>query len=424
MKTENRIKLIKGKRIALLASLITVLLAAGKYIIGVYFNSEVLTADAVHSFADTAAILLSAFGLHLAGRPKNSRFPYGLYKAETISLLFVGLFIGYAGIDLFIEGVSSIRSPSAAVELQMLPMITAVISIIVSVFIAAIELRTSKEVKSLSLEANAKESFMDIITSVIVLAGIILPSYNIPYIEGGVVILISLIVFKIGAENTVHSILVLLDADINKDIKDEIKECVNTIKGIKLVNQIMIRETGPFKMVEMEILTSPSATVFVAGRIGDEIRNNIYNNFSNIEHIFIDIKPARNEIYHAVIPVEENNGLDSRVSRHFGKSKYFIIIRIDEEKSEIEDFYLNEFLDKPRHIGLNVIKSIAHYNIDIIFTMEIGEISFHILRDNLIDIYKIPDYNITAKKVVEEFKNKNLEKIIKPTHASDEPNIQ
>ncbi|MBN2402122.1 MAG: cation diffusion facilitator family transporter [Spirochaetes bacterium] len=420
MKNDNRIKLLNGKRVALLATVITLLMACGKYFIGMYYDSEVLIADAMHSFADTAAIMLSAFGLHLAGMPKNNRFPYGLYKAETIALLFVGLFISYAGIDLFIEGYKSVTSPFHAANLQHVPMLTAFASIVISIFIAAIELKTSKEVKSLSLEANAKESFMDIITSIIVLAGIVLPSYNVPYVEGIVIILISLIVFKIGAGNTIHSIMVLLDADTNKAMRSDIEYCINTIRGIKAVNQIKVRETGPFKMVEIEIVTSPSATVFAIDRLSDEIRNTIIKNFDNIEGIFIDVKPAKNEIYRAVIPVLDNNGLESRVFSHFGKSKYFIIIRINEGRIEIEDFYLNEFLDKPKHIGLNVIKSIAHYNIDLLFTMEIGEISFHILRDNLIEIYKIPEGKITVKTVAEQFLNGDLEKITQPTHSSDE----
>lgn len=419
MKNDNRIKMRKGRCVALIATGITILLAGGKYLIGLYYGSEVLVADAMHSFADTAAIMVSAFGLHLAGRPKNARFPYGLYKAETMALLFVGLFISYAGVDLFREGYRSLFTPPGSTQLHLVPMLAALVSMTVSIGIAIVELRTSREIQSLSLEANAKESFLDIITSLIVLAGIILPSFNVPYVEGAVIILIALIVFKIGLENTIHSILVLLDADINKELKSEIEYSINTIRGIKGVNQIKIREAGPFKMVEIEIVTSPSATVYAIDHLRDDIQNSIYDNFSNIEGIFIDVKPAKNEIYRAVIPVQDNNGLESRVFSHFGKSKYFIIIHINESKIDIEDFYFNEFLDKSRHIGLNVIKAIIHYNIDLLFTMEIGEISFHILRDNLIDIYKIPEGEFTVQGVVDQFVRGKLEKINQPTHPSD-----
>ena len=416
MKYDNQIKLSRGKKVALLASVITLVLAGIKYGVGFYYNNDVLIADAMHSFADTAAIVVAAFGLYLAGRPKNSRFPYGLYKAETMALLFVGFFIAYAGVDLFREGFTALRAP---VPFHLVPLITAAFSMVISLFIALLELKTSREIRSLSLEANAKESFLDILTSLLVLAGILLPAYNVPYVEGIVIIIISLIVFKIGLENIIHSILVLLDADTNKELKNEIEDCINTVRGIKGVTQTRVRETGPFKIVEIEIVTSPSATVFAIDHLRNDIENRICENFNNIEGIFIDVKPAKNEIYRAVVPVQDTRALESRAFGHFGKSQYFIILTINDNTIEIEDFYFNEFLSKDKHIGLNVIKSITHYNIDILFTKEIGEISFHILRDNMIDIYRIPRDDITVREVVEKFLDGKLEKITMPTHASD-----
>ncbi|HQP49592.1 MAG TPA: cation diffusion facilitator family transporter [Spirochaetota bacterium] len=419
MKNDNQKKLLHGGRVALGASVATLFLAIVKYGAGRYYSSDVLIADSMHSFADTAAIVASAFGLYLARRPKNNRFPYGLYKAETLALLFVGLFIAYAGVDLFHEGYRTITSRARPADLQWVPVIVALSSMIVAVIIAFIELKTSRDINSRSLEANAKESFLDIATSFIVLGGIVLPSYHVPYVEGVVIIIISLLVFKIGVENIFHSVLVLLDADTNKKLRGEIEYCVVGVRGVKGVNQVKIRETGPFKIVELDILASPSATVYAVDRLSDTIRNIIYREFDNIEGIFIDVKPAKNEVYRAVIPVKDVNGLESRVYDHFGKSKYFIIITIHEGVFEIEDFYLNEFLGKDKRIGLNVIKSIIHYNIDILLTVEIGEISFHILRDNLIDIYKVPEGDITVKDVAQKFLAGKLEKIESPTHSSD-----
>ena len=419
MKNDNQKKLLKGGRIALGASVATLILAVVKYIAGRYYGSEVLIADSLHSFADTAAIVASAFGLYLAQRPKNNRFPYGLYKAETLALLFVGFFIAYAGVDLVMEGYGMVLTPVRPAAFRYVPVLVAVSSMIIAFIIAFIELKTSRDINSRSLEANAKESFLDIVTSFIVLGGIVLPSFHVPHVEGVVIIVIALIVFKIGAENIFHSILVLLDADTNKELRGELEYCVANVRGVKGVSQVKIRETGPFKIVEIDILASPSATVFAVDRLADIIRNTIYREFDNIEGIFIDVKPAKNEVYRVVIPVKDVNGLDSLVYSHFGKSKYFIIIMIHEGEVEIEDFYLNEFLGKDKHIGLNVIKSVIHYNIDLLLTKEIGEISFHILRDNLIDIYRVPEGDITVKDVAQKFLEGKLEKIDSPTHSSD-----
>lgn len=413
-------KIAKGRMVALWASAITAGLAIMKYLVGVYFDSPILRADAVHSVADTAAIAASAFGLYLASRAKTERFPYGLYRAETLALLFVGTLIIIAGINLLKEGIIKIRSPGGGDTIPLIPAATAVFSIAVSAVIAWRELRISREIASRSLEANAKESFYDILSSLVVMTGIILPAYNIPYIEGAAITAISLLVLKVGAESSLRSILILLDANTDRELRIDIEDTVTAIRGIKGVDEIKIRETGPFKMVEMKIMISPSATVYAANDLSEKVKRIIHGNFETIETVFVDIRPAKTEIYRAAIPVSSIDGMTSRVFAHFGKSPYYALVRIGGGTGEIEDFYLNEFLQRERHVGLNVVKSLLPFNIDLLFTNQIGEISFYILRDNLIDIYKVSEDGISLREVIEKFSDGKLERIEKPTRISDE----
>jgi len=80
-----------GKRVAVAATLLTILLAVVKGVIGGLRGSPALTADAVHSFADTLAIFASWVGLKLAERPPTKRFPFGLYRAENLAALVVAV---------------------------------------------------------------------------------------------------------------------------------------------------------------------------------------------------------------------------------------------------------------------------------------------------------------------------------------------
>ncbi len=422
MNDDKHLKLKKGVRTAFLASILTAVLAIIKYVTGMLYNSNVLIADAFHSLADTAAILTSAFGLYLAGKAKTSKFPFGLYKAETISLLFIGLFIIYVGIDLITDGIQNILIFSEYTGIPYAPIAIVIFSIIISAFIAWWELKVSKEISSLSLEANAKESILDLMTSLIVLIGIILPRFKIPYVEGGAIILISLLVLKIGIESAYRSILILLDANVHDELKKGIEEILYKIKGIKAINGVYIREAGPFKMADLKIEISPSATIYAANDLNEEITGAIYDRLDDIEEVIIDVKPARSEIYRAVIPVKNNDGLKSIVFPHFGRSKYYAIVTISEaeRKIDIEDFYLNEFLDHEKHIGLNVVKSLINFNIDIIFTSQIGEISFYILKDNLIDIYRIDKNEITLEETIDMFLDGKLKKITSPTRPASE----
>ena len=416
-KTEQ---LKKGQRIALWATCITLLLSLAKGIIGVLFQSKVLVADAFHSGADTLAIFASAFGLWLAAREKSERFPYGLYKAETFVTLVIGALIVWAGIELIGEGYQKILVNPPVVTFPYLPMTVSGFSIIAAFFIAKKEKQVGKEINSQSLIANAGESFLDIISSVVVLAGILTAYWRIPYVEGAIIVLIALLILKLGLENVWNSLLILMDANLDKDLQFKIDELVQNITGVKQVHYVKIRQAGPFRLIEIEFTTNPSITIYQAHEIADEIEWKIKNQFPTVESVFVHVEPSRQKEVRAIIPVTEINGFESKVYDHFGRAPFFVILKISDDGAEIEDFYLNEFLDRKQHIGLNVVKVIIHYDLDMLFTNRIGEISFYMLRDNFIDIYHIENDELTVGEIIELYRKNKLTRITAPTHSVEE----
>ena len=417
---DPQLKLRKGKRLAFIATIITLLLAILKGVVGYVFNSRLLVADALHSGADTIAIFASAFGLWLASRKKSERFPYGLYKAETLGTLVVGGFITWAGVELLIDGYHKLFAMVQIQKFPYLPVAVTLLSIVVAFFIAKKEKAVGEEIHSQSLIANAKESFLDIISSIVVLAGILLAYMKIPYIEGAIIILISLLILKLGIENLWRSLLILMDANLDSELQQQIEEITRDIYGLKEVYDVKIREAGPFRMVELKFTTNPSLTIFKAHELADEVEQKIMASFDHIESVFIHIEPSVQKQVSAIIPVEEINGLESRIHGHFGRAPYFTILKLADEKIDIEDFYLNEFLDKSKHIGLNVVKVIVNYGLDMLFTTQIGEISFYMLKENFIDIYQIPEDKLTVNDVVDLYRRNQLKRITLPTHSVDD----
>jgi len=410
----------KGKRLAFIVTIITLALSVLKGVIGYLFNSKILVADAFHSGADAIAIFASAFGLWLASREKSERFPYGLYKAETLGTLVVGGFIAWAGVELLIDGYHKLFAIVKIQNFPYLPVAVTLLSIVVAFFIARKEKAVGEQIHSQSLLANAKESFLDIISSVVVLAGILLAYLKIPYIEGVIIILISLLILRLGVENVWRSLLILMDANLDRELQHKIEEMTQDIYGVKEVYDVKIREAGPFRMVELKFTTNPSLTIFKAHELADEVEKKITASFDHIESVFVHVEPTTQKLISAIIPVQEVNGLDSKIFEHFGRAPYFVILKIENIHVEIEDFYLNEFLDKTKHIGLNVVKVIVNYGIDMLFTNRIGEISLYMLKDNFIDIYLVKDENLTVREVIDLYKQNQLARITTPTHTVDE----
>jgi len=418
--THRITQLKRGQTVALWATVITLIIAILKGVIGSIFDSKVLVADAFHSAADTVAIFASAFGLWLASREKSRRFPYGLYKAETLVTLVIGALIFYAGIELFIDGFHKLFFIPPVTQFPILPVSVSIFSIIAAFFIARKEKQIGKAINSQSLIANAGESMLDVISSTVVLVGILMAYWQIPYIEGSVILLISLLILKLGFENVWKSLLVLLDANLDEELQEQIEQLVLDIPGVKDIEDMKIRQAGPFRMVELKFTTNPSITIYQAQIICDEIEQEISQQFNTVESVFVHIDPSLQKRVKAIIPVNDINGLASKIYGHFGRAPYFVILSIDENDVIIEDFYLNEFLERKQHIGLNVVKVLIQYDLDMLFTNKIGEISFYILKDNFIDIYQIENEAITVNEVIELYRQNSLSRILQPTHSVEE----
>ena len=410
----------KGQRIALIATFVTLILSALKGMVGYQFNSKILIADAFHSGADTIAIFASGFGLWLASRKKSDRFPYGLYKAETLGTLIIGGFIAWAGLELLIEGSNKLFFIAEFQEFPYLPIGVTILSIIIAFVIAKKEKAVGEEIHSQSLIANAKESFLDIISSIVVLAGILLAYLKIPYIEGIIIILISLLILKLGLENIWNSLLILMDANLDSELQGRIENLVRNIYGVQEVHDVNIRQTGPFRMVELIFTANPSLTLYKVHELADEVERKIITEYEHVETVFVHVEPSTQELITAIIPVEDINGLDSKVHGHFGRAPYFVILKIENNNVDIEDFYLNEFLGKEKHIGIRVVKVIVNYGIDMLYTNKVGEISFYTLKDSFIDIYQIKDENVTVREVINLYKQNQMARITAPTHTVDE----
>jgi len=420
---EDKIRnLKKGQTVAFISVFISLGLAIMKGIVGYLFNSQVLIADAIHSAADLMTHAASGFGLWIASRAKTTRFPYGLYRAETIACLLVGVFIFMAGIDLFKEGTHKLFHLGSATPFPIFPIAASLISSVAGFIISKMESKVGHTIGSQSLIASSKEAFMDIFTSLAVLVGILMVYYRIPYAEGGIILIISLVLVKIGAENAWIALLILMDANLDPDLENEIGERIKDIRGIKGVGTVKIRQSGPFKMIECVIITRPLLSLYKAHEVADKVEEMIAENYDHIDSIFIHVEPDKKKNLRALIPVKENLGIDSVVDHHFARASGYLVLKLKDNQTELVDFYKNKFLRKKEHLGVKTSRCAIEYEIDVLLTASIGEISFHILKSNMIDVFKA-EAGSSVKETIDDYYANKLKRLGEPDHLIEESQI-
>lgn len=412
-------RLGQGQRIALIASLLTLLLVAVKGGVGQWFDSPLLVADAVHSAGDVVTIAASGFGLWLAARKKSDRFPYGLYKAETLAGLFIGVFVLWAGMEMVREGYDKFFHAGAAPGFPLLPVMASVLSIAVNYVLARKEREVGLAINSQSLQIKAGDTLLDTYVSCAVLVGLLLSYLRIPHVEGGLILVISLLILKLGGETVWVCLLSLLDANLDPGLRAEIVTRIAEIHGVMGTPQVRVRRSGPFRMVDCTIESSPNLPLYRAHELADKVEDAITGEYRDIETVFVHVEPSRDTTLSALIPVAEMNGLNSRIHDHFGRAPYFVVIRIMDRDVEIVDFYYNEFLGEKIHIGVKIIKALLPCNLTLLFTRGIGELSFYMLKENFIDIYAVPE-GLSVGEIVQAYRDKRLSRLTTPTHSLEE----
>ncbi|MBF0231241.1 MAG: NifB/NifX family molybdenum-iron cluster-binding protein, partial [Desulfamplus sp.] len=105
--------------------------------------------------------------------------------------------------------------------------------------------------------------------------------------------------------------------------------------------------------------------------------------------------------------------------RHLSRSPYFVFLKLRDKQITIEDFYTNEFLSETKHIGVKVARVAITNKIDLLFIANIGEISFHILKDSLVDIYKV-NKGISVKEIMDDYCLNKLQHLTAPVHSIED----
>lgn len=414
-----KITLKKCQKSTLIAGIVALFLFLSKMLIGFISNSSALLSDSLNNFSDLLIMIASWIGFKISQREKTSKFPFGFYKAESLITLTLSVFMVYGTIMLFLRGINNIFELPNIQNLS-LALIISLISIGTSLGISRYLRYMGNKYHSDLLIVNSKERMMDVLASSIVFMAILASSYQIPYFEGIITIIISLLICRVGLISIKDALFSLMDVSPSEEFDKNIKEIIKNIDGVDDFKDLKLRKSGSFIFGEVKINIKKTINVINAHEISEEIEDQICKEIPQIESFIVYIEPSEKKSLKLVIPIKNKASLNSEVIEHFGRAKYFFLGRI--ENNELKEFEIleNPFINKKIRAGLAVVKFLKKKEVDILVTKQIGEISFHSLRDYLIDIYFINrTTSKTVKQVLNDFFQGNITRLLKPTREKD-----
>ena len=289
-----------------------------KLLAGLFTGSLALIAEAIHSFSDLVASVISLISVKLAAK-KTKEFPYGLYKLENIASVVISLFLFFAAYEIIREAFfSHEKTEIKHVGVAIFVMVIAMISTFIY---SRLEIKAAKELNSPALMADAQHIWADFLASIIVIIGLIgvYFGYNLDKYAAAVV---SLFIIHSGWEIFSSGIKVLLDISLEKDELEKIKKIIYNHPAVVEIKHIRGRAAGSFKFLDIELLLH-NYSLRETHKIVDEIEKKIRTEIPNIDSVFIHYEPARQEGLRIAFLVDENNKI-----KDFSSAKKIVVVDV------------------------------------------------------------------------------------------------
>jgi cation diffusion facilitator family transporter len=292
---EKDVRFKKAEFAAMVGVVGNIILAALKWIIGIYANSKALVADAVHSASDVAGSLAVYIGLKAAKAPPDEDHPYGHGKAESIAAIIVAVLLMLVGVEI---GRSSIEAFFKPIEApKSIAIVAVVVSIIVKEGMFRYKYRLGKQLKSDALIVNAYEHRSDVYSSIAALIGISAAVLGGKFGIGWLVyadpvtgLLVALLVIRMAWKLGKESIHNTLDHVLHDEDTEEFRTVVQSIPEVKKLDELHAREHGHYVIIDLKISVDPHITVEQGHRIGKCVKKKLMEN-KNVQNVMVHINP-------------------------------------------------------------------------------------------------------------------------------------
>lgn len=287
----------RAARTARLSILSNVVLIAIKIAAGVVSGSVSVISEAIHSFMDLAAAVMTFFSIGIAERPADPEHPYGHEKVENVSggveavLIFVA-----AGLIIF-EAVKKLitNEPILHPELGVAVML---LSGIINIVVSRKLYKVAEEEQSVALEADALHHKTDVYSSLGVGVGLLVivlleHMFKTPwahYLDPVVAIAIAGLILRESWNMLRKAFGPLIDTSIAPDELAAIEESVARHPNASM-HSIRTRRAGGKKHIDFHLSVPDGMSVKESHDLCDLIEKDIEKTLSN-SSVLIHIEPA------------------------------------------------------------------------------------------------------------------------------------
>ena len=215
-----------------------------KIVLGLAIHSIAVVADGAHDMADSVAALITLIGARIARKPADKDHPYGHARVEYLCSLVVSAIVLIVGAELLKNSIDKCINPQPT-DFSWLMVGFMLFAIILKGSQALFTIATGKHINSLPVIAAGTDNRNDVITSILILIGMLVHHFTGFDPDGYLGIVMSLFILYSGFTLIRQTVDQLLGARPDPEMVKEMEEIIESHPVVLGVHDLVIHNYGP-----------------------------------------------------------------------------------------------------------------------------------------------------------------------------------
>ena len=236
-----------GRFSGIIGIIANVILFAVKLTFGLLFGSISIIADSLNNLSDSGSNVLTVVGYTISGKPADKDHPYGHARMEYLCSLFISVIITFLGFEMLTSSIEKLLGTPDTQAYSTVSIIVMASTILVKIFVAALNFKLGKHIDSKALKATAIDSVSDVVATSAVVIGMVLTPYTGPYTDGIIGLVIAAYIIIMGVKLVIESSNTLLGKAPDKNFVHEISTKIRLYDGVLGIHDMVVHSYGEKK---------------------------------------------------------------------------------------------------------------------------------------------------------------------------------
>ncbi|MDF7823971.1 cation diffusion facilitator family transporter [Pontiellaceae bacterium B12227] len=273
---ENRTRL--GMLAGWVSTVMSALMAAGKFWLGMASGSVSMMADATNNLTDMGSSLVIALGFQWSRKPRDEDHPFGHGRIEAVATLVLAIALIIVGAEVAKSGIMRLVNPQP-VEAPLWLMVAVGVTVAVKSWMAVFARQLARLTKSQVLEADAWNHTFDIICTLMVVVALVSAKMGWGAVDGWTAIGVAAFILYTGISYAREAIDILLGQKPDTQTVQQIHDAVVAVEGVMSAHEIMVHHYGDVKMVSFHIEVDAKMSLVDAHLISEEAEAAVEKDF-------------------------------------------------------------------------------------------------------------------------------------------------